>query len=115
MQENEDILAAPRAKIDEIDSQIINLLNQRACVAQEIGRLKGNSGTPVYRPQREAQVIQNVIAKSKGPLKDTGITAIYREIMSACRAVETVAKVAYLGPQGTFSQLALEKGFRLVS
>ncbi len=82
------------------------LLNRRAGLAQEVGEIKKKEGSVVFRPEREAQVIDGLKAVNPGPLKTQSIAPIWREIMSACRALETPTRVAYLGPAGTFSEQA---------
>ncbi|MFA5170339.1 MAG: prephenate dehydratase [Sulfuriferula sp.] len=103
----EDIQAI-RMQIDAIDEQVLALINQRAQHAQTIGRLK--NGT-VYRPEREAQVLRRIKDLNTGPLADETAARLFREIMSACLALEKPLSVAYLGPQGTFSQAAAVKQF----
>jgi len=98
-----------RAAIDAIDERIMLLLNERAAHARSIGELKG--GAPVYRPEREAQVLRRVGAMASGPLGPARVAAIFTEIMSACRALEQPMSVAYLGPEGTFSEMATFKHF----
>jgi chorismate mutase / prephenate dehydratase len=100
-----------REKIDAVDAQILALLNSRAELAQQVGHLKANTNATVYRAEREAQVLRNVAEKNKGPLKDLDIQLIFREIMSACRALERRVTVAYLGPSGTFSEQAVFQQF----
>jgi len=95
-----------RDRIDAIDRELLALLNRRAAVAQQVGELKKHEGSAVFRPEREAQVIEGLKAANPGPLAATGIAPIWREIMSACRALETPTRVAYLGPAGTFSEEA---------
>jgi chorismate mutase/prephenate dehydratase len=107
---NDDINAL-RDRIDAIDRQLIDLLNQRARLAQGIGAHKHRLGLPVFRPEREREVIAKVQQGSSGPLLDTGIAAIWREVMSACRALEARQSVAYLGPEGTYSELAARRFF----
>ncbi len=102
-------LADHRKSIDAIDQEVLRLLSARATHAQRIGHLK--QGGPVYRPEREAEVLRNVKAANPGPIPDQGLARIYTEIMSACRALELPLSVAYLGPQGTFSEMALVKQF----
>ncbi|MDR3391630.1 MAG: prephenate dehydratase [Sulfuriferula sp.] len=97
-----------RAQIDAIDEQVLALINQRARHAQTIGRLK--NGT-VYRPEREAQVLRRIKELNEGPLADETAARLFREIMSACLALEKPLSVAFLGPQGTFSQAAAIKQF----
>ncbi len=99
-------LATLRAKIDSLDRELLALLNRRARLAQEVGELKKKEGSVVFRPEREAQVIDGLKAANPGPLKTESIAPIWREIMSACRALETPTRVAYLGPAGTFSEQA---------
>jgi chorismate mutase/prephenate dehydratase len=99
-------LQALRQKIDAIDSQLLMLLNERAAVALSVGDIKKKEGSVVFRPEREAQVIDNLKAGNHGPLLDASVAPIWREIMSACRALETPTRVAYLGPAGTFSEEA---------
>lgn len=100
-----------RKRIDTIDEHIVTLLNSRAKVIKDVGKIKKDSGASVYSPDRERQVLLAVCAKSKGPLTKGGLEAIYREIMSASLALEKPVKVAYLGPQASFSHLAALKRF----
>lgn len=96
-------LAQLRVEIDAVDQQLLALLNARAGLAHEVGEVKRLDGSPVFRPDREAQVI----AKMQGAgsiLKPEGVGAIWREIMSACRALEEPQRVAFLGPKGTYSE-----------
>lgn len=99
-------LLALRDQIDSVDRELLNLLNRRATLAGEVGELKKKEGSVVFRPEREAQVIDGLKARNPGPLKNDSVAPIWREIMSACRALETPTRVAYLGPAGTFSELA---------
>ncbi|MFY8085652.1 MAG: chorismate mutase, partial [Rubrivivax sp.] len=95
-----------REKIDALDQQLLALLNQRAQLALEVGEIKKRDGSPVFRPEREAQVIDGLKARNPGPLKTDSVAPIWREIMSACRSLESPTRVAYLGPAGTFSEQA---------
>lgn len=104
-----DDLAQHRAAIDAIDDEMLKLVNARAAHAQAIGALKG--GTLVYRPEREAQVLRRVKENNPGPLSEETVARLFREIMSACLALEKPLTVAYLGPQGTFTQDAATKHF----
>ena len=104
-------LAPLRDAIDSIDTQLVTLLNQRAEIARRVGEVKGTVGAPVFRPEREAEVIRKVVAKSAGPLPDASVGAVFREIMSACRALERPLAIAYLGPAGTFSEAAMVRQF----
>jgi len=99
-------LQALRERIDDADAELLALLNRRAQLALEVGELKKREGSVVFRPEREAQVIDGLKSRNTGPLKTESIAPIWREIMSACRALETPTRVAYLGPAGTFSELA---------
>src|SRR5262245_21582591 len=99
-------LQALRDRIDAIDRDLLGALNRRAAVAQQVGELKKQQGSVVFRPEREAQVIDGLKAANPGPLAHGSIAPIWREIMSACRALEAPSRVAYLGPAGTFSEEA---------
>src|SRR4249920_927180 len=99
-------LQALRDRIDAIDRELLGALNRRAALAQQVGDLKKHEGSVVFRPEREAQVIDGLKAVNAGPLAGDSIAPIWREIMSACRALETPTRVAYLGPAGTFSEEA---------
>ena len=101
-----DALPALRERIDRIDAELLALLNRRAGVAMEVGALKRAEGSPAFRPEREAAVIDALKTANAGPLPSASVAPIWREIMSACRALETPTRVAYLGPAGTFSELA---------
>ncbi len=95
-----------RAKIDQIDRRIVELLRERAKVAAEIGRVKHAQGLPAFDPAREQVVLDRVAAAETDPLPKSALRAIFTEIMSACRAIEEPVSVAYLGPEYTFSHLA---------
>ncbi len=99
-------LLALRDRIDAVDRDLLSLLNRRAALALEVGELKKHEGTPVFRPEREAQVIDGLKSANPGPLKNDSVAPIWREIMSACRSLESPMRVAYLGPAGTFSEEA---------
>ena len=105
-----DTLKRIRSQIDALDQRLVKLLSARARLAQRIGKLKEGNGS-AYRPEREAQVLRGVLAGNRGPLPDTALARLFTEIMSACRALEDSMRVAYLGPQGTFSQEAAVKHF----
>lgn len=100
-----------REQIDEIDAQLLELLNRRARIAQRVGHVKAETGAPVFRPEREAQVLRAIAQRNPGPLKDDDLQTLFREIMSACRALEQRVSVAYLGPVGTFSEQAVYRQF----
>ena len=101
-----------RGKIDALDAELEELISQRARYAKEIGVLKGVTSTAeFYRPEREAQVLRRVVERNKGPLRNEEMVRLFREMMSACLAQEEPLKVAYLGPEGTFTQSAVLKHF----
>jgi chorismate mutase/prephenate dehydratase len=102
-----------RARIDEVDTALQELLSERALLAQKVGISKHADGRTVdfYRPEREAEVLRAAIARNKGPLRDEEILRLFREIMSACLAQQEPLKVAFLGPEGTFTQQAVFKQF----
>lgn len=95
-----------RVQIDAIDQQLLVLLNRRALVAEKVGEVKKREGTAFFRPDRVAQVIDKIQQANPGPLKNTHVAAIWREIMSACLALEAPQRVAVLGPAGTFCEQA---------
>ncbi|MFM2050377.1 MAG: prephenate dehydratase [Pseudomonadota bacterium] len=101
-----DELGNLRVAIDSIDQQMLSLLNQRANVAEKVGELKRKEGSPFFRPDRVAQVINKIQSANQGPLLNQHVAAIWREIMSACLALEAPQRVAVLGPQGTFCEQA---------
>jgi chorismate mutase/prephenate dehydratase len=102
-------LTAVRERIDNVDQQIQRLLNERARLAQRVGLTKSRNeaGAEFYRPEREAQVLRAVRERNRGPLRDEEVVRLFREIMSACLAQQEPLKVAYLGPEATFSQTAV--------
>lgn len=100
-----------RARIDEIDAKILDLLNERARAAIEIGKLKQSTNSVFYVPEREKAVFEKLMAQNEGPLTDEAVRAIYREIISCVRALEKPTTVAFLGPLHTFSQLAAQRIF----
>ena len=108
-----DKLTELRDKIDRLDEQLQELINARAAIAQEVARIKQQSDgeTHFYRPEREAAVLHAVQARNQGPLSDEEIARLFREIMSACLALEQTLKIAFLGPEGTFTQAAALKHF----
>ena len=99
-------LADLRIKIDAIDQELLVVLNRRARVAEQVGEVKKREGTPFLRPDRVAKVIEQIQLSNRGPLKNEHVASVWREIMSACLALESPVRVAYLGPAGTFSEQA---------
>ena len=100
-----------RTLIDAVDQELLNILNRRAALANEVGEIKRVEGSAIFRPEREAQVINGLQQSNRGPLKGESVALIWREIMSACRALEAPQRVAYLGPAGTFSEEAALRFF----
>jgi chorismate mutase/prephenate dehydratase len=106
---SETELASLRATIDALDDELLALLNRRAAAVRKVGELK--NGKRVYRPEREAQILRRLGARNPGGLPAAGVSAVFREVISACRALEQEIRVAYLGPQGTFSEQAVRQHF----
>lgn len=106
-------LGAIRQRIDGIDARLHALLNERAGLAREVGISKHKAGHTVdfYRPEREAEVLRLALERNKGPLRNEEVLRLFREIMSACLAQQEPLKVAFLGPEGTFTQAAVLKHF----
>lgn len=111
--DNQPDLSKLRDKIDKIDSDIQKLIGKRAKIASDVAKTKhkAKSGGAFYRPEREAQVLRAVKQRNKGPLSDDTLVRLFREIMSACLAQQKPLNIAYLGPQGTFSEMATYKFF----
>jgi chorismate mutase / prephenate dehydratase len=110
---DDEKLAQLRVDIDALDNQLIRLISTRARLAQEVAEVKNASQEPAnfYRPEREAQILKKVIEQNKGPLCEEEMARLFREIMSACLALEQQLDIAYLGPEGTFTQSAALKHF----
>ncbi len=110
----QDALQPLRAKIDELDHRIVELLNARARIVVDIGKVKHKSGAPIYAPDREKIVLERIRKANQevgGPLPNSCLEAIYRELMSGSFALERPLRIAFLGPQGSFSHLASMKKF----
>lgn len=100
-------LARLRTEIDAVDARMVDLMNQRARLAQEVGEVKKVTNAPVWRPEREAQIFARLRDINPGPLPGQAIEAVYRELISACRELERRMRIAFLGPVGTFSEQAV--------
>lgn len=110
---SEQQLQAIRERIDALDEQVQRLINERAALAQEVARVKTGNGGDVtfYRAEREAQVLRNVKARNTGPLPADEMARLFREIMSACLALEQPLRIAYFGPAGSYTHAAALKQF----
>lgn len=95
-----------RKRIDEIDKKLVEMINERAECALEIGRLKNKGSKSIFAPEREVQVIGGVLRNNRGPLSDNAVTAVFREVISACRALEKPITVSYFGPAGSNTHIA---------
>jgi chorismate mutase/prephenate dehydratase len=107
-------LASIRERIDGVDERIHALLNERAQLAKQVGESKNAEGMTTaefYKPEREAQVLRKALERNRGPLRNEEVVRLFREIMSACLAQQEPLKIAFLGPEGTFSQQAVLKHF----
>ena len=99
-------LQAIRTQIDAVDLQLLELINTRANLATQIGKCKNDGKSEIFHPNREAEVFGNVLSQNHGPLGEVTIRAIYREIISGCRALQRMPKVAFLGPEHSYSHIA---------
>jgi chorismate mutase/prephenate dehydratase len=106
-------LAQIRCEIDSIDRQLIALLNRRAEASVQVARIKRNGDVATYVPSREQEVFNNVLSANAGPLTEEHVRAIWGEILSSSRALQRPLRLAYLGPEGTFTQWAAESAARL--
>src|SRR4029078_3461216 len=102
-------IARHRAAIDALDHEILERLNARAAHAQAIGAIKGHG--VAYRPERGAQVLARLQSTNRGPLSNEAVAGVFRQVMSACLALEQTLRIAYLGPAGTFSHDAVARHF----
>lgn len=110
---SDDKLNQARQRIDTLDEQIQAMISERALIAQDVARIKAamGNGADCYRPSREAEVLRRVMERNRGPLTDQSIVRVMREIMSACLSLESPLEIAYLGPEGTYTQAAVFKHF----
>ncbi|MEM7682069.1 MAG: prephenate dehydratase [Planctomycetota bacterium] len=108
---NDQALAPLREQIDRLDAKLIDLLNERARVVVDIGKVKRDNAGPIYAPERERRVLERLRALNPGPLPDTCIAAIWRELMSGSFALERPLRIGYLGPPGSFSHAASASKF----
>lgn len=106
-------LRAVRERIDRVDAELLRLISERARCAQDVAEIKAESApqSHFYRPEREAEILRRIKSDNQGPLGDEEVARLFREIMSACLALEKPLAVAYLGPEGTFTQAAALKHF----
>ena len=100
-----------RRKIDDLDQRIVEMLNERAKVVVEVGKVKKANNRPIYAPEREQAVLERVADLNKGPLLPMTLQAIYRELMSGCLVLEKPLRIGYLGPEGSFSHMAAQHKF----
>jgi chorismate mutase/prephenate dehydratase len=100
-----------RSRINNLDEEILNLLNRRGQVALQIGELKRQQGLPYFVPEREAEILERLVAQNRGPLTADAVRAIWREVLSASLALEHPLAVAYLGPPATFTHQAAVRRF----
>jgi len=110
---NDKKLEDRRNRIDSLDEQIQSLISERAKWAQDVATIKQSTDKDVdyYRAEREAVVLRKILDRNQGPLSDEEMARLFREIMSACLALEEPMKIAFLGPEGTFTQSASLKHF----
>ena len=100
-----------RGRIDELDAKLVRLLNERTKLVLDIGKLKRDAGEEIYSPDREDAVLRRIVEKGDGPLPADSLRAIYREVMSASLALEKPLVIAFLGPEATYSHMAVIKKF----
>ena len=103
-----------RAGIDRIDRELMRLINERARLAQaagEVKRARDGDDAPLYRPEREAQLLKHIASENPGPVESAQLQTIFKEVISGCRALEVPLSVAYFGPEGTYTEAAALKHF----
>ena len=106
--ESVDVL---RKKIDQIDAKIVTLLNERAFLAQRIGRFKNRNQQEIYAPHREKEILARISQLNSGPLPEASVRAVFREIISGCRSLEGPLHVAFFGAEATYTHLAAREKF----
>ncbi|MCX5907752.1 MAG: chorismate mutase, partial [Deltaproteobacteria bacterium] len=109
--ETAEALKSLRQKIDSLDREILRLLNERAGIVREVGRVKSKFQISPYNPQREEEIVQTLKALNPGPFPGEAIASVFREIISACRSLEGELTVAYLGPPATHPHRACIERF----
>jgi len=107
----EEEIKVLRQKIETLDRQILDLLNERAGVAREVGRVKSEARMNPYSPQREAEILERLKLENPGPFPQGAISPVFREIISACRSLEVELTVVFLGPPATYAHLACIRRF----
>lgn len=113
MQDSPPTIQELRSRIDDIDDSILRLLNERSKVVLEVGRLKSGNNLDFHVPGRERQIYDRLLGQNPGPFPNDALKSVFREIISACLALESPMKVAFLGPKATFSHLATMQQFGL--
>lgn len=111
MDDTNQKLTTLRSRLDELDDRLVELVNDRARLAQSIGEVKASAGLRVYAPDREKMVLQRVCTKNQGPISDEALRSVYRELMSASLALERSPRIAILGPPGSYSHQAARRRF----
>lgn len=104
-----------RQGIDKIDSELLKLINQRMELVKKVGELKHETKSAIYRPEREKEIVNRLVAENKGLLTEKAIEAIYLEIFATARNIELPEKIAYMGPEGSFTHQAAESRFGAMS
>jgi len=102
-----------RAAIDHVDDEVLRLLHERARLVGQVAELKERMQVPFYVPSREREIVERLQAKSEGPFPTEAIRPVFQEIFSACLSLEKTVKVAYLGPEATFTHMAVKRQFGL--
>jgi chorismate mutase/prephenate dehydratase len=110
---SDDVLKPLRDEIDAIDDQILDLLNRRADLVKQVGRIKQERQDPFYVPVRERAIVERLASRNPGPFPSEAIRPVFQEIISACLSLELPLKVAYLGPEATFTHMACKRRFGL--